>query len=82
MLGDTLGDATMATRVACLCVVAAVGLVLHSAGRRWWISRRLEPLPPGPPGEFLIGHVRVIPKDGTAETYARWGREYGAFSFL
>ena len=73
------GDATTATKAACLCVAAA-GLVLLSAGRRWWISTsRPEPLPPGPPGELLIGHLRVIPKDGTAEAYAKWGREYGTF---
>src|SRR6185295_7138855 len=28
--------------------------------RRW---RRGPPLPPGPPGEFLLGHYRVVPLD-------------------
>ncbi|KAK7431465.1 hypothetical protein QQZ08_001955 [Neonectria magnoliae] len=34
------------------------------------------PLPPGPPGEFLLGHTRLIPKDNTAAVYARWSKEY------
>lgn len=34
------------------------------------------PYPPGPPGEFLLGHLRVIPQEKTAQTYARWGKEY------
>jgi hypothetical protein len=90
ILGLLLGDATSggsAAKTACLCV-AAVGLILLSAiaRRLWWIWDRRqkgrEPLPPGPPAEFLIGHLRVVPKEGTAEAYARWGREYGEFFFF
>jgi hypothetical protein len=45
-----------------------------------WIqdSKQRLPFPPGPPGEFLLGHLRVIPKENTAETYARWGKEYSS----
>ncbi|PKS09030.1 hypothetical protein jhhlp_003643 [Lomentospora prolificans] len=39
-------------------------------------SRRRSCLPPGPPGELLLGHLRVIPKSGTAIAYANWSREY------
>lgn len=42
--------------------------------------RATLPLPPGPPGEFLVGHARVMPKDNVAETYAAWGAEYRASS--
>jgi hypothetical protein len=44
------------------------------------VHRRTQPtlpLPPGPPAEFLLGHTRLIPKENTAATYARWAREYG-----
>lgn len=34
------------------------------------------PLPPGPPGEPLLGHLRVIPADFSERAYARWSREY------
>ncbi|EEU40253.1 uncharacterized protein NECHADRAFT_33767 [Fusarium vanettenii 77-13-4] len=43
------------------------------------VHRRTQPtlpLPPGPPAEFLLGHTRLIPKENTAATYARWSREY------
>ncbi|KAI8685741.1 hypothetical protein NCS55_00247400 [Fusarium keratoplasticum] len=43
------------------------------------VHRRTQstlPLPPGPPAEFLLGHTRLIPKENTAATYARWAREY------
>ncbi|KAH7149967.1 cytochrome P450 [Dactylonectria estremocensis] len=43
-----------------------------------WRSKPTLPLPPGPPGEFLLGHTRVIPKDNTAAAYARWSKEYNS----
>ncbi|KAK0720138.1 cytochrome P450 [Lasiosphaeris hirsuta] len=39
-------------------------------------SRTKAPLPPGPPGEFLLGHLRVVPADAVFKKYAEWGREY------
>ncbi|KAI1261966.1 putative O-methylsterigmatocystin oxidoreductase [Xylariaceae sp. FL1019] len=36
------------------------------------------PLPPGPPGEPLIGHLRVIPAQRPEYQYARWAKEYGS----
>ncbi|KAL2691695.1 hypothetical protein Neosp_002084 [[Neocosmospora] mangrovei] len=41
-----------------------------------WRTQPTLPLPPGPPAEFLLGHTRLIPKENTAATYARWSREY------
>ncbi|KPM38746.1 hypothetical protein AK830_g7818 [Neonectria ditissima] len=41
-----------------------------------WRTKHTLPLPPGPPGEFLLGHTRMIPKDNTAAVYARWSKEY------
>ncbi|RSL42374.1 hypothetical protein CEP53_012230, partial [Fusarium sp. AF-6] len=41
-----------------------------------WRAQPTLPLPPGPPAEFLLGHARLIPKENTAATYAKWAREY------
>ena len=38
--------------------------------------RRSVPLPPGPPGEFLLGHYRAVPDDAPFKRYAEWGKEY------
>ncbi|KAI5463339.1 cytochrome P450 [Mariannaea sp. PMI_226] len=43
-----------------------------------WKSKPSLPLPPGPPGEFLLGHTRVIPQDNTAAAYAKWSKEYNS----
>ncbi|KAH6895490.1 cytochrome P450 [Thelonectria olida] len=43
-----------------------------------WRSKPPLPLPPGPPGEFLFGHTRLIPQDNTAAAYARWSKEYNS----
>jgi cytochrome P450 len=34
------------------------------------------PLPPGPPAEPLIGHMRVIPSDHPEYQYTKWSKEY------
>ncbi|TWU75198.1 hypothetical protein ED733_004920 [Metarhizium rileyi] len=34
------------------------------------------PLPPGPPGELLLGHLRVIPTDNPEYAYMKWSKEY------
>jgi hypothetical protein len=60
-------------------LVVAVGLVSFLI-RSLWGKR--PPFPPGPRAEFLLGHLRVVPKENTAETYARWGREHSESSFL
>lgn len=34
------------------------------------------PLPPGPPGEPFLGHLRIIPANHPEYDYTRWGRQY------
>ncbi|KAF4776906.1 cytochrome P450 1A2 [Colletotrichum scovillei] len=34
------------------------------------------PLPPGPPGEPILGHLRIIPTDNPEHAYAAWSKEY------
>ncbi|KAK0652564.1 cytochrome P450 [Cercophora newfieldiana] len=36
------------------------------------------PLPPSPPGEFLLGHYRAVPIDAPFKRYAEWGEEYNS----
>lgn len=52
-------------------VFVILSLFFKRAGQ----SRRL-PLPPGPPGEPFLGHLRVIPVDHPEYDYTRWGRQY------
>ncbi|KAI1269158.1 putative O-methylsterigmatocystin oxidoreductase [Xylariaceae sp. FL1019] len=39
------------------------------------LNRRL-PLPPGPPGHFLLGHYDTVPTDAPFKYYAQVGKEY------
>jgi hypothetical protein len=34
------------------------------------------PLPPGPAGEPVIGHLRIVPSDKPEIAYAKWSKEY------
>jgi hypothetical protein len=34
------------------------------------------PLPPGPPADPFIGHVRLIPAENPEFTYMKWGKDY------
>lgn len=36
------------------------------------------PLPPSPPGEPILGHLRVIPAVGPEHRYIEWSREYSS----
>lgn len=44
---------------------------------RDWRSNKY-PLPPGPPGDPIIGHLRLIPAQKQEETFHRWAEIYGA----
>jgi hypothetical protein len=33
-------------------------------------------LPPGPPGDPIIGHVRIVPTSRPELMYQKWGREF------
>ena len=60
---------------AALVLVAILGFLRKQRGRASHL-----PLPPGPPGELLIGHLRVVPKENTAGAFAKWSEEYGAYN--
>ncbi|CAK3873870.1 cytochrome p450 1a2 [Lecanosticta acicola] len=38
--------------------------------------RHRLPLPPAPPGEPILGHLRVVPVDNPEYAYAKWSQEY------
>ncbi|CAH0045051.1 unnamed protein product [Clonostachys solani] len=56
-----------------LALVAVAPLLLRYIGH----SQKL-PLPPGPPGEALLGHLRVIPTDHPEYAYTQWGKDYNS----
>ncbi|PVH80134.1 cytochrome P450 [Cadophora sp. DSE1049] len=37
-----------------------------------------HPLPPGPKGEPILGHLRVVPSDKPENAYAKWSKEYNS----
>jgi len=39
------------------------------------------PLPPGPPGRFLVGNFGQVNLDRPEEDYIRWGKEYSECRF-
>lgn len=41
-------------------------------------QRRPYPLPPGPPGEPLLGHFRLVPAVGPEQKYIEWGKKYNS----
>ncbi|KAK7041453.1 hypothetical protein VNI00_009319 [Paramarasmius palmivorus] len=50
----------------------------------WWTTQTKPkaPLPPGPPADPVIGHLRIMPKENTAETFHEWTQKYGDVMFL
>jgi hypothetical protein len=43
-------------------------------------SARRLPLPPGPPGDPLIGHLRLVPSDNQENIFYEWGKKYGMWA--
>jgi hypothetical protein len=44
-------------------------------------SNRSRLIPPGPPADPIIGHVRLIPANRPELTYATWGKEYSTLPY-
>jgi hypothetical protein len=40
-----------------------------------------HPLPPGPPKDPIIGHVRHVPAKNPEFTYIKWGKQYSTKAF-
>ena len=52
----------------------ALGIIVVYLFLRIKRSRRL---PPGPPADPLIGHLRVLPREDPHHTYYEWSKLYG-----
>jgi hypothetical protein len=39
------------------------------------------PLPPSPPSDFILGHLRHIPSENPETQYAEWAKIYGGILF-
>ena len=44
-----------------------------------WYIRRRKPsnLPPGPPGDPIIGHIRIMPTANQGDVFHDWAKIYG-----
>ena len=49
-------------------------------GLFWIKSSRQTSLPPGPPSDPILGHLRVIPTKNQAEIFHSWAKLYGPYS--
>jgi hypothetical protein len=45
-------------------------------------SKNYPPLPPGPPVDPIIGHLRLVPPDNQDTLFYKWGKNYGQLPFL
>ncbi|KAL2890628.1 O-methylsterigmatocystin oxidoreductase [Ceratocystis lukuohia] len=75
-MGVTILLASTALQIPSLLLIA-VAIAVISILRYFLPCRRTchLPLPPGPPGEPVIGHLRIIPTDNPEYAYMEWGRE-------
>lgn len=62
------------TQVLLFAVAAAIFSVLY----KQFQNRGKLPLPPGPPAEPFLGHLRVVPADHPEFAYTQWGKDYGS----
>jgi len=47
----------------------------------WKLTRKAvppAPLPPGPPANPIIGHVRIVPASRPELSFQKWGKEYNS----
>ncbi|KAF7559491.1 hypothetical protein G7046_g4653 [Stylonectria norvegica] len=59
--------------------IFAIAVILATGKFAWSRRRKCPcPLPPGPPGEPILGHLRIIPTDNPENAYINWSREYGS----
>ncbi|PNY29093.1 O-methylsterigmatocystin oxidoreductase [Tolypocladium capitatum] len=66
------------TGPAGLVLVAVVVLSIVASAVSSRLRRNGLPLPPGPPGEPILGHLRIIPSYSPEYAYMQWSKEYGS----
>ncbi|KAK3191175.1 hypothetical protein K4F52_002761 [Lecanicillium sp. MT-2017a] len=72
-----MGLAELAARPSILAAIITGILLLVSILLRRRRSNGL-PLPPGPPGEPILGHLRVVPSYSPEFTYMEWSKTYNS----
>lgn len=61
-----------------IAAVAFAAYLCTSLARSRFSNPNNLPLPPGPPGEPIIGHLRVVPVDNPEFAYAKWSQQYNS----
>ena len=67
---DTAGGVTIGL------IIAYLAYKHFSEARRRGFPHKKAPLPPGPPGDFIIGHYRHIPEEESFRKYQQWSKQY------
>ncbi|KAG9013448.1 hypothetical protein FRB94_002522 [Tulasnella sp. JGI-2019a] len=65
-------------------IMLLIGAAFYVAATKVYQSFRMRGslrLPPGPPGDFIIGNLRDMPASYAWETFTEWGRKYGPLSY-
>ncbi|KAJ6570546.1 cytochrome P450 [Mycena vulgaris] len=63
-----------------IALASSVVLLLYFATSK--VRSPGPPLPPGPPADPVIGHLRIIPASGQAKTFYEWSKIYGDVFYL
>ncbi|KAG5651994.1 hypothetical protein H0H81_006676, partial [Sphagnurus paluster] len=66
--------------------MALLSILFGSFALLWLWSRitrkKHPPLPPGPPADPIIGHLRHMPKANPGDVFHEWGKKYGGVIYL
>ena len=63
-----------------LVVLVALCAVLYGVFARR--KKGALPLPPGPPRDPILGHLRIMPAKNPQETFYEWSKQYGDVMYL
>ena len=63
-----------------LFIGLAVGVSVVLAAR--YVHSPWRKLPPGPPADPILGHLRIFPRLNQSEKFYEWSKQYGKLSFL
>lgn len=70
---DLLPDRSRTYLYLAIVLLVLVLLYIHAVRQK----NSYPPLPPGPPGKFLLGNLGQLSLDHPEQDYIRWGEQYG-----